>query len=457
MTRFTAVSKKTLALFMALLMLFSGMAVTASAENETNPIPDFEAVINADRTITVEKFAQINGVDVVVTVSPNEGVIQSYDANGNYLYSQLTAGTKYTFTATLTASETEVYTKTAEATLKNAQATPAAPVPTAITSSSITVKVVSGCSYMLKTVDGEVVYDWATPEAGYSAIQFSENIKSETKYVVCAKKAETADYYESPVASVTVTTKKAANATAAAAPVLADKTNASITVVEIEGVEFSIDAGKKWQTSGEFTGLKADTQYSIIARDKYDAAAQDANPISAATLVKTNARANKEAVKKNCSFTAEDGKRYAGTNISFTVKGDAPVTDANAIYGDTRIVPYKYVVACGTDEIKALTDFNATTISATGNFTTAESHANSTVIVRVAYKIEECKGKNADNSPRWEIVEIFTEDYNVEIGRVDGAMTKIAEFFEGIINFFLNTLPSLIVGAMGSDIWGKIF
>lgn len=456
MTRFTVISKKTLALFMALLMLFSGMAVTASADDATNPIPDFDAVINADKTITVEKFEKINGVDVILTVEPKEGVIQSFDANGDYLFSQLTAGTKYTFTATLTVSATEVYTKTAEATLKKAQATPAAPVPTEITSSSITVKVVSGCSYMLKTLDGEVVYDWAAPAAGYSSIQFSENIEPETKYVVCAKKAETKDYYESPIASITVTTKKAANEEPADAPVLADKTNTTITVKEIAGVEFSIDGGKKWQTSGEFTGLKADNQYSIIARDKYNSAEQDANPVSEAILVKTNSRANKEAAKKNCSFKAADGARYAGTNVSFTVKGDAPVADANVIYGDTRIVPLKYVVACGTDEIKAVTDFNATSISATGNFTTTEAHENSTVIVRVAYVVEECKGKNADNSPKWQAVEIFTEDYNVEIGRVDGPMTKIAEFFEGIINFFLNTLPSLILGAMGSDIWGKI-
>lgn len=457
MTKITAVSKKTLALFMALLMLFSGMAISASAADATeNPIPDFEAVINADKTITVEKFEKINGVDVIVTVSPKEGVIQSFDANGDYLYSQLTAGTKYTFTATLTVSETEVYTKTAVATLKKAQATPAAPVPTEITSSSITVKVVSGCSYMLKTVDGEVVYDWAAPAAGYSSIQFSENIKAETKYVVCAKKAETADYYESPIASITVTTKKAANATAAAAPVLEDKTNTTITVKEIAGVEFSIDGGKKWQTSGEFTGLKADTPYSIIAREKYNAAEQDANPVSSAIIVRTNAKANTLASKKNCSFKVADGERYAGTNISFTVKGDAPVADANVIYGDTRIVPYKYIVACGTDEIKAATDFNATTISATGNFTTAESHSGSKVIVRVLYVVEECKGKKADNSPEWKMVDSFTEDYTVEIGRPDNAMTKISEFFEGIINFFLNTLPSLILGAMGSDIWGKI-
>ena len=43
-------------------------------------------------------------------------------------------------------------------------------------------------------------------------------------------------------------------------------TDSSITIETTEGVSYSIDGGRSWQTTGVFTGLNRDTVYSIIPK-----------------------------------------------------------------------------------------------------------------------------------------------------------------------------------------------
>ncbi len=57
-----------------------------------------------------------------------------------------------------------------------------------------------------------------------------------------------------------------ANQEAPLAPVVTDVTDTTITIEVEEGIAYSIDGGKTWQTNGLFTGLNRDTVYSIIPK-----------------------------------------------------------------------------------------------------------------------------------------------------------------------------------------------
>lgn len=467
-------SKKMLALIMSILVVFSCMAVSASATDtetdtdtgtetttETIQIAAPECTLDKElKTITVKKPANINHNDVMyaveITIAPNDGVVASFDAEGNYLYSQLTLGTDYVITATLVDTEDDgvTVTGTASTTVKllQAQDAPATPVPAAITSTSITVVAAAGCQYALKDADGNLLFDWADSE-GTSAILFDE-LDPETTYIVAAKKKATATHYESAETSITVTTKMAGK-TGVPVLSLSDKTNTSITVDAGIGVEYKINDGA-WQASGEFKGLKADTQYNIYARYTFDSTKQDPSAVSEALIVKTNAVANYEADEKKISFDGEDGE-YANEEISFTVTGDGPADMNKVVYGDTRIVPVAYTVVFGDTTIKEQTSFtNPSKVTNSGSFT-AEAYAEKVVTVKVTFILEEYKGKNEDGTANWVPVKEFNKSFDIELGRVNSTQTKILEFFEGILNFLLNTVPAFFAEALQSDVWAKLF
>lgn len=461
------VSKKILALIMSMLMVFSCMAVSASATGEegteTTPvsigIPAPVCTLDKElKTITVTKPANVhyseNGTyyEVAISIAPEEGVVKGFDADGNYLYSQLTLGTEYVITATLV-DETNTVTGTAstKVELLKSQEAPAAPVPVAITSKSITVAAAAGCQYILKTVDGEVVYDW-TDSTGKDAIMF-DNLTENTQYVVAAKKKATDDYYESAESSITIKTKLAGKGKADA-PVLEDKTNTSITVAAVKGVEYSIDGGKTWQTSNEFKALKAETQYEIVARYAYDSKVEDPSEVSTALVVKTNAKANYEANKKNISIDVTAGE-YAESETKFTAKGNGPANMNDVQYGDTRLVPVKYVVVFGTETVKDTVIWDTVKVSQSGSFT-APDYAEKIVTVKVTFEVQEYKGIK-DGKADWVMTESFTESKDVKVGPEDNAGNRAKGILETILNFLLNTVPAFFAQALKSDVWDKLF
>lgn len=460
-------TKKILALIMSMLMIFSCMAVSASATGteteattETIQIAAPECTLDKElKTITVKKPSNVNHNNVMyaveITLAPSEGVVASFDAEGNYLYSQLTLGTDYVITAALVDDVDDGVTVagTASTTVKllQAQDAPATPVPSAITSTSITVVAAAGCQYALKDADGNLVFDW-TDSAGEAAILF-DGLDAETSYTVSAKKKATETHYESAESTITVTTKMAGKA---GTPTLAleDKTNTSITVKADGDVEFKINDGA-WQASGEFKGLKADTQYNIYGRYTYDAAKQDPSAVSEALIVKTNAVANFEADEKKITFDGEDGE-YANAEISFTVTGDGPADMNKVVYGDTRLVPVSYKVVFGSEEIKGVTTWDTQKVTNSGSFT-AEAYAEKVVAVKVTFELQEYKGKNADGTANWVTSKTMDKSFDVEVGRVDSPMTKVIEFFEGLLNFLLNTVPAFLAEALQSDVWARLF
>ena len=432
MTKITTVSKKMLSLIMALLMIGSAVAFSASAADEDTPAKPVYTLDAENRTITVKNPA--DGAEI--TIEPADKAQKALAENGvDILFFNLVYGTEYVITATLNEK-----TSTATVKLLKTQAVPSAPVCEKRTATSLKISKVAGCEYKITDAEGNPVNgsDWG------DTVLF-ENLTAETFYVIYARKAAVKDeYYASEAVSLSVKTLKAGEAVAVAKPVLVDKTNTTITVKAEAGVQYSIDGGKTWQSSGDFKNLKASTSYTIVARKVFDASVQEANPMSEGLTVITNSRASYEASLTRCTFKAQDGKRYANENVKITVTGDAPA-DLNTVqYGDTMYAPASFEAA-GT---KA--DFAGTTKVGTGTFLPGEANADKTVVVTVTYNKLKYVGDG------WAQVGTVTEKYTVKIGPVNNTMTKIKEGLETVLNFLLNTVPKFISDALKSDIWGKI-
>lgn len=438
------------------------VTVTGTASSAVTPtitVPGTKDICtynDADRTITVSEIANViiggAAYAVVPVIEPSASNMTT--ADGKTMFYNLEYGTTYTVKASIQPdADAKMYYSEDNftVTVKNKQEAPATPVPSAITSSSITVVAAAGCQYALKDAEGEFVYNWTDSE-GKSAILFDE-LTAETTYTVVAKKEATDTHYESAESSITVTTKLAGKE---GTPVLTleDKTNTSITVKAEGDVEYKLNDGA-WQASGEFKGLKADTQYNIYARYTFDAAKQDPSAVSEALIVKTNSAANFEADEKKIAFDGEDGA-YSNSEIEFTVTGDGPADMNKVVYGDTRIVPVSYKVVFGSDIIKDVTTWDTQKVKNSGSFT-AEAYTEKVVTVKVTFETQEYKGKNADGTANWVTTKSFEKGFDVEVGREDSFLTKVIEFFEVILNYVLNVIPAFLAEALQSDVWAKLF
>lgn len=426
-----SISKRMLSLLMAMLMLCSGMAVAFATETNQVPAPVC-SYDDVNRTITVAKPAAVtvDGVDypVNVSIAPEAAAPQTLE-DGSLFFYGLEAGKTYTITASV---ELEGYAAgTATHTFKTKPADPAAPVPTKVTATTITIKSVSGCEYMLATASGAEVAEWGSKTT-------FEGLDADTAYVVYIRVKETEKAYASDAASIGVKTLLAPKAKAAT-PVLVDKTNTTITVAEDDGVEYSIDGGKKWQTSGKFTGLTKDTAYTVIARYAFDASVQDASPVSDALQVKTNSRAGYAADIKNTTFKV-DGNNYADESLTIVVTGDAPANIYEIQYGDTKLVPEKFSVNGG--EKYGITNGKFSFVPGTEN-------ANSEVEVTVYFVEYKYDGS------KWVPVETIEKDYDVKVGPVNDFFNKLKEGFAAVLNALLNTIPALINDFLNSDAMGN--
>lgn len=434
----TSVTKRMLAFLLATLMMLSGMAVSASAANETEPTSIAAPTLtknDADKTISVE-LPVVNGYDVKILIEPSASYVDLN--NGSWLYVNLTPGQKYTFKAYIVkADSTLLYSPEATETIKDKHPTPNAPVASKVTSTTITAVKVTGCEYKLvKSSDQSLVKDWS------DAVLF-EGLVADTAYILSIRKAADSTKYASDPRSITVKTIKAGDAKAVKAPVLVDKTDKTVTVKcadedKDKSIEFSIDKGKTWQHSGEFKNLTPDTIYGVIARRTYDPAIQDPNPSSEILEFKTNTKARFEASLNKCTFTLAEGKVYANELIGVTVTGDAPADLYRVEYGDTKLVPYSVLI--GGREF-FLEDGK-------GEILPGETNANKTAQASVVFVKYRYIGGNA-----WEKVGEVTSKQEIEVGPEKTIFTVIGEFFVTVANFLLNTIPEYILGT--GEYWEK--
>lgn len=462
MTKITSASKKMLSLLLAVLMLCSGMAISASAEEattvEVNQITlgadncKFENTEISKKIVVNNAKTTVKGSDVEYDVDFTIAIKDSDTAKcEKYVTADTTifqlpqdiSGVTYIISGTIKVGDKDYpATNAFEITVKKTQQAPAAPVPVKITSKSIELKSVVGCEYRIG--DGE----WQ------DSPKFTAKIEAETKYTVSQRYKETKDAYASSIVSVSVTTLKAADADRAPAPVLVDKTQTTITVAVVvdgktlSGYEFSKDGGKTWQKSGHFTGLTANTMYSFIALKSYDATAQDPNTASEAIKIVTNSKEAYNASLDKCGFKItsqpHDDGIYAGDTVGFTASGDSRGNVNDLQYGDTRYVPVAY---------KATQDKpNETPLSANGSGTITTT-AKATVTVTVYFEKQKFDGNTEAGSNGWTKVGVESRSFTFE---VKDAYNAAKHFFQKVLNFLLDTLPGIINKFLTAGIITKI-
>lgn len=444
MIKFTTVSKKMLAVFMAMLMLLSCMAVCASAAVSV-PVPTYK--LNEQKTaITVDPI-YVEGSKAIITINPSTGIETLELADGSTRFDGISTGKTYTIIATVvTANGTG--SNTVSVSVKKSQAAPSSPVAKSITTNTITIIAMAGCEYAYMRADDESTL------SAYSENVIFSGLDAGTKYTIFARKKETNDSYAGATSSVTVTTLEKAVGVAPDKPVLVDKTNKTITVKEIKDVEFSIDGGKTWQTSGEFKDLSAGKLYGIVARYVFDETVQEAGAQSDPLQVKTNSRESYKASIGSCTFKAEDGKRYSNEELEILVTGDAPADLVNPQFGDTRYTPSYYMVDTSARKL-GFTSSDGKIFK--GLFTPDNlgdgSKANKTIFIVVTYSISRYDGA------KWVTLEGKEESatYEVELGPKRTFFTGIVEALEKLLNVLLNDIPGAIAGFFNGEQFGEIW
>ncbi len=455
-------TKRIVSLGIAILMLCSGLAVTSSATGETTEgtetttsttttttteaAPEIvKHVLNASNCyVDVEKVeiivkaakAKVNGTDCAVIFT----AVQSDDdskslrglidpESGDTIFTTPVTGKKYKVTGEVKVGEKDYIAADAfEVEVLKAQNAPSTPVAKKITSTSIELSTVSGCEYRIE--GGE----WG------SKTTFT-GLAPATKYTFEMRYAKTKTHYASPASSVTITTRKAAGTEVPEKPVFVDKTDTTITVKEVKGVEFSINNGATWQETGKFTGLKADTAYAIIARFIFDKSEQEPTPACAPIEVKTNSRASYPADMKNCSVTIADGENYANQSIAITVNADTPSKYKDVQYGDTKYVPEFYYVGSST-EPQTFTSQDGRVYKS--SFIPGDANAEKKITVTVYFAKMKFVGE-ADGEEIWvKVGESEKISRNVNVGESYSWFTEVKNFFLGIFDALFNTIPAAI-------------
>lgn len=452
MTKITSASKKILSLILAMLIACSCMAAASALEIPEITLQENDCVFENDE---YGKRIKVKNRGIVYEDTSYPITYQAYESNsGDRLDATQTSDGNYTiFTLPLNVSNVTYIisgfakindaafqvVKNYKITIKNSQAAPSAPVPTAITSTSITLKTVSGAEYKL----------------GNGAWQKSAaftRLTPDTQYTVYVRYAETETAYASSAVSAAITTYKVASTKPAQQPKLIDKTKNSITVGVLgsdgkvdPNYEYSKDEGKTWQKSGVFTGLTANTMYSFIAREIFDASAQDPNPAGDPIRVVTNEKdayvaSIDKATFKITSQPHDDGI-YAGDTVGFKVTGDTRANVNDRQYGDTRFVPA---------EFKATQDkINLTPISnGTGTITTT---GKATVTVTVSFDKEKYTGTEENGG--WVKIGSETRTFTFTVKEEYNGVKK---FFEKFLNIVLDTIPGIIAKILEMDLLGKL-
>ncbi len=247
---------------------------------------------------------------------------------------------------------------------------PVAPVVTAKTENTVTVKEVEGCVYK---------WEYYNPETkmfknGISAPEKSEptlddewqtsnvltNIEAGKTVAVLIRYSGTAGSdIKSSFATYTVVTtlKKAPNKPATPKLVSFTKSTISVTLTEEFPVEFSIDDGKTWagksfkNSDGTYTSthtfdkLQKSTMYSIIARGTVTEDQLVGESSKPALTVKTADR-DKYLCDVYASTVELPGDEIkAGNTATLVAKGDA--ADGQPLEGDTRCVPISWIAKMG--------------------------------------------------------------------------------------------------------------
>lgn len=424
----TNIAKKSLAVILAVMTVFSCFAICASATDAKIYVKleavDEELYIKAsayeDEACTTPFSSK-----VTFTVSPSATVVAQDDTS--VLVINVKSGTKYTVTANAAKDDT-LYTGNAAVTMKTKQTAPTS-IEADVTTNSITVTKVNGAAVAtVKGLEFACVEGTAEPTAYGSDVKFSA--KSGTQYTIYARYEATETKLASDPAYITKTTKKASTAKVTA-PVVKDVTKTSITVEPVKNAVYSKDGGVKWQDSNIFTGLEADTTYFLALKIVDPEGKEEDSKVSSTVTIKTNSL---DVFSANVSSAKVEGIK-AGDSLSLNKENSFTAyavqrSSGRTQYGDTKLVPS--AVTCGSDKgsVKA-----ESSTKYTCKITPTSNTSKKVVItyIKYTYKYDETS-KKID----WVADGTVTKDISVTVAN------QGVQFLQKFLTVITNTLPTYI-------------
>lgn len=225
---------------------------------------------------------------------------------------------------------------------------PAAPVIESSDSTSVTLKKVDGVLYGIK-VKGASEFTWGTKNT--LSFTSAEGYKEGDTLVVAEKYFDLIDntaYYS--MASEYEMKTLASAYDKPGKPVLLKTGMSEISVKSSdttglnipEGVEFSIDNGETWNSTGVFSGLNGETEYFVYARAKFNKDERVEGDWSEQLHVRTASRDAFVADVYDCKITVNEDSVSVGKKVEFEVEGSVS-SDKTPIAGDTRFIPVSWV------------------------------------------------------------------------------------------------------------------
>ena len=219
---------------------------------------------------------------------------------------------------------------------------PEKPVLEEVTDSKIKVKTMKGLEY---SIDGGKTWQVSGEFA---------NLEPAKAYEIVARVGETEESGASePSEALKVTTEKGAGKTPEK-PVLEKVTDSTVKVKAAEGMEYSIDGGKTWQTSSEFTNLQPVTAYEIVVRTAETEKAKASQPSEAlkVTTEKADTKAPGKPELDKATDTTITVKAVKGQEYS--IDGGKTWQDSNTFKGLTSKKEYSIISRVKeTDKTKA--------------------------------------------------------------------------------------------------------
>lgn len=422
------ITKRLLATLLAMLMLVSGLAVNASAEDALIAV----AEVNADNSSVVLTLTMPEGYSVVksdiIVKKDSAAVTATVNGGGNeFVVSGLSKGT-YTFEITAKKTDATNLVATATATILTTPAAPSGLSKLEATKNSIKVSSIKGAEYACVEVGKEVTAWQDSNEFG--------GLKENTFYDVYARiKAVPDESNASPATKIQIKTMKA-GATEVEAVKISDVSQNSVTVVPVEGYEYSKNAGSTWQDSNVFTGLKAGETVFIKQRSKGNDGQEPG--ISSATvnvIVNNAAKYTASAANLKAPEFEKPTEVYADKDNTLFAYSDIRKS-GDPQWGDIQLVPKK-VELINNGAVEKTVEF-ALADNDKGQYK-ATVHPDSegvTYTVKVYYAKQRFEGSAGYKTQDTNTVKTITVKPTKEPKQWQKILT-------GILNFITTTIPKI--------------
>ncbi len=261
-----------------------------------------------------------------------DGLEYSYDGiswQTSPIFENLAENTEYTFVQRVKATDKSKQSEASEGVvvyLKLSQATPDAPIILSFTDTVIELLPIENGEYSLDGINWQ------------SSTVF-EGLQPATQYKLYQRCIETETHEMSGISAYeSITTDKAKQVAIPNAPVVEGYTDHSITLVAVDGCEYSID-GKNWQSSTIFEGLLCGTKYTFYQRYKETDiyyAGQNSDMLTAKTDKGTQAAPSAptllKVTSKTVTLVAIEGYEYSRDGVNWQISNVFDNLDPSTSY-----------------------------------------------------------------------------------------------------------------------------